>query len=60
MTDQLVSNIQCRDHGPFAVYSADHLSGEGCPVCDGLPTDRAAINGIEQNIKRQLSNEVTK
>ena len=48
----LAANIICREHGPFAVDADDHLAGEGCPVCDGNPTQRAIINDIEQNIRK--------
>ena len=48
---QLASNIICPDHGPFAVLSDDHLAGEGCPICDGLTTNRVIIGDIEQNMK---------
>ena len=60
--NDLVSNIICREHGPFAAIAKDHLAGEGCPKCDGIPTYRAMISGIEQNIswKHSQRDEVMK
>ena len=32
--DSFIVDIECpKGHGPFAVTAADHLAGEGCPVC---------------------------
>jgi len=37
----------CKEHGEFAVNPANHLAGEGCPVCDSGHAARAIIAGFD-------------
>ena len=37
----------CNAHGEFAVNPANHLAGEGCPVCECSHVARTFIDGFD-------------
>ena len=47
----------CEEHGEFAVNPANHLAGEGCPVCESGHASQALIEGFDEpvNIRTRKS-----
>lgn len=40
----------CKEHGEFAANPANHLAGEGCPVCDSGHASKAIIEGFDEPV----------